>query len=222
MATYEQREDNKKAARQALREVVRLGETLGHWSIERESISGHEFNKGEMMHATIATPEGLQFSLSGGSWNKEGKIGVSIAYLQEGAHKVSPRDVMQYNESAPDAYISKDKAPAQIVKDIMRRMVQNPAAVEIARKMQARMVALKADSNTLQAHIKAMQAHGFKFDNDGSASSYNVRAWHREFSKCTVNCYGSFDFEASCHVEDVPAILAILQARRAKNEAAAK
>ena len=123
--------------------------------------------------------------------------------------KAYERDVRGYSDAAaPDAYISKDKTAAQIVKDIMRRVINNPDCINAATKINERIAMLQASTNKLAAHVEKLQELGFSFRD--KKSSYSLHAYHRKFNNIQVYEDGRISLELSLSIGKIEKLLALL------------
>lgn len=187
--------------------VAELGQTLGHWTISKVSKPYEDDTDRTWRFVNIETPTGLIFSLSGGSWNKENKIHASIAHIDKNDIKVSRRDVMEYGTEAPDAYISKDKTPEQILKDILRRVVNNPECVTIAEKMKQLFIERSNAQNTLSKHVETLKKLGFYFRESCDGKSYVIDGFIAKLGNVRVFSTGAVHVEFTASISDIPAIL---------------
>lgn len=208
--TLSQRDLDKAASNLKLKEVAELGQTLGYWTIEKQTVCD---DGDRWRFVNIKTPDGLHFAFSGGGWNTENKIHASIDGVKiDDNVKVYEKDVKSYSApSAPDAYISKDKTAAQIVKDIKRRVIDNPTCIETAQKINARIAQLQASQSGLKQHVGTMLAMGFtkgyRFDESATYSA----DLYLNGQRFTVYESGRVNFDASCNVAVLPAVLAALK-----------
>lgn len=207
MSNINQRETSRELSMAKLIEVAKLGETLGHWTIQGKTTDGEYWR-----YVTIVTPDGLTFGLSGGTWNKENKIRAHVEGIKiDDNVKAYPSDVLGYRDERPsDAYIGSDKPAATIVKDIMRRVVNNPLCIDVAKKINARIEQLKASQSGLLQHIATMEKMGFTFYNPGTPKTYSVTGNHKKLYGITVYDNGSVSFETRLPIEKMPALLTLI------------
>ena len=209
MASYEQRNADRAASNLKLQEVAELGQTLGFWTITKTTKSDEE----TWRFVEIVTPDNLHFELSGGSWNAENKIHASVGSVKiDDNVKAYPRDVRSYSEpEAPDAYVSKDKSAAQIVKDIKRRVIDNPSCIDVAKKINARIAYLQSSQSGLKQHVATLLSlgltKGYRLDEN---STYKAELYANG-TKFEVTDAGRVDFSASINIAQMPALLALLE-----------
>lgn len=197
------------ASRLKMEEVANLGQSLGHWTIVKTS----PYNDDPWRFVTIETPQGARFSMSGGAWNKAGMIAASLDTITGAqGHKVSPRDVIAYREpAAPEAAASHTRPAAAIVADLVRRVIANPAALEIARKQRERLANLEGQGVKLRAHVAKLAALGFTFREMKADESYSATAYAPSGSnlhKVTVYESGRVTFDSACDVSKLADIMA--------------
>lgn len=206
------RDTMRKASMQKLTELVKLGVTIGTWSIVRQSTPD---GLDTWRNATVATPDGVQWSITGGSWNTENKIGVSLAYLGQGNLAVQPRDVWnQYSDAVNgpvDAHISSAKTAEQILKDIQRRVFAHAATVRIGTLMRDKYAEKIASKSTLAAVCETLCAKGFSFSSQDADKVHSMRAYHKGMHSVEVYSDGTIRCEITVPATKVNALLELLK-----------
>lgn len=219
---YTQRETKNAASRAVLSEVLELGEAAGTFRvIERKASDPDEAVKARNVQwATVETPDGCAFSLHAGSWSREGKISASVAYLHKDGIQASPRDVLAYGTTAPEAQASHERGAAVVLRELTRRIFQHPEALRVAGLVRDRWAQQAESRNTLAGNIKRMSLLGYS-EPEGretvrchSATLYR-RTTAGEAAPYTVevDSGGSIRAEVSCSIEQFAAVLNILKGR---------
>lgn len=198
MNHHEQREATTQASIAKLKEVVKEGEEQGLWKAEYNRTEGAS----EWRYVDVRTPDGLLFTLTGGSWGREGEITASVS-LARGPHglSVSPRDV---RGSAPSASVSHTRTAKSIVKDLARRCVHHTDAIDVAIKVRdALALALKQRAD-LRWHIAALEGVGYKFNSHSENECYRAEGYRSGKNPriVTVTYDGKVTFSATVTIDD--------------------
>lgn len=208
------RNDLINASRTKLREVVELGQSQGLWTVQDAQ---HDGIGDDWSFVTVVTPEGLTFSLRGGSWGREGAIGCTVCGIA-GPHgvRVGPRDLPSDLRGGSEANASHTRTAAAILADFCRRVIQRPEAVAQATAIRDLLAERLKDRETLRGHMAALESIGYTFDRVGDAESYSASGYlpggHEAYPyRVTVNRTGAVTFETSCSVEAFPGVLASLR-----------
>lgn len=206
MNDFDLRDAKRTASMKKLQEVALAGQTSGHWTITRTS--KNDAGK-HWSFADITTPDNLHFMISGGSWSKENKIGANLDTIETDGIKVSPRDVVSYNEDTPStAYISSDKAVDRIISDILKRVINNPDYRDIAVKMNECLASRLANKASLSGHIETLAKMGFSFRERNN--TYSAICWHDKFNNVTVYENGRVSLECTLPIDKVQALINLI------------
>lgn len=220
--SYDVRESKNAASRRTLAEVLKLGTDQGLFKVnsqrtgepDSEDIAAHG-----VQHAEIETADGCAFSLSAGSWNKDGRISCSVAYVHRDGLQSGPRDVLRYNESAPDMTVAHERGAAVVLREVNRRMLTNPDALKVAADVRDRLARLFEQRDGLGNNIQRMRDIGYtvpeRCANDKSRTCSQTlyrgpKAGARAPHSVEISSEGQVKFDAYVSVEKFARILAIL------------
>lgn len=213
---YEQRNAMVAASLVRLDEVLSVGEALGYW----KAASRHQPEEGDSWRfGDVVTPEGLTFTLSGGSWGREGQITCTVAQIN-GPHglRSGPLDVLRYQQAKPEASCSHTRGAESIAKDLHRRVVGSPEGVEVARLVRERLDKLVEQHTALRKHVAALEAMGYEFRRLGQDETYKASGWHRGEGPAPrdveVDYTGRVTFSLCVGVETMPSIHLLMQGRQ--------
>lgn len=203
------------SSRQALVELIALGQAQGTFTvIEQRAPDSSE----SWSWVTIRTPAGHTFEFRAGSWSREGKITVGLAVLgEERGIRVKPGDVLNYQESPPEASASYDRGAAALLKTFTARMLNLPEAHAISTKMQERLAELQGQGSSLQQHMTTLYAQGFRFRELPIGETYQARghgpdASALRHSGVTLNHTGTLDIERlEVPISKIDALMALLK-----------
>jgi hypothetical protein len=205
MADYETRETIAAQSRVTLARVVALGVAQSAWTVIKAP------GDAVATFYTIADAEGLHFTLSGGSWNRESKIGASVAGIDADSIRVYPSDV-RAGVAAPDANVSFERPDAAILKDILRRVVQHPDGIAVARAVRQTWEERNQQRARLRAHVAALCKLGASFRLD-ERTYWSAEGWlsSEGVHKLQVSADGSVQFDASCSLDTFTKFVAMLK-----------
>jgi hypothetical protein len=212
---YQQRDAIVAASLVRLDEVLSAGEALGYWKAtqRRQPDEGNTWRFGD-----VVTPDGLTFTLSGGSWGREGQITCSVALIN-GPHglRSSPTDVLRYQQAKPEASCSYTRSAEAIAKDLHRRVIASPEGIEVARLVRERLDKLLEQHAALRRHVAALEAMGYEFRRLGQDETYKAAGWHRGDDPSPrdveVDYTGRVTFSLCVGVETLPAVRLLMQGR---------
>jgi len=200
---HDSRANKSAASREVLHEVIALGVSQGKFEIVKTA--GDDGDNWRWVD--VVTPAGLLFSLSGGSWGKEGSITARVAAIDRDNIRILLSDTPRRNHPV-EAACSYARGAATILKDLTRRVIEHPDGIAGAQAVrdtwQARIDARAA----LRGHVKTLEALGDTFQLD-ARETYAARGYGstRGVSDVRVNSEGYVTFDASCQVEQFAAVL---------------
>lgn len=205
---YDHRKTVEAASLVRLEEVLSAGEALGFWkaTARRQPDEGNTWRFGD-----VVTPDGLTFTLSGGSWGREGQITCGVGYIN-GPHglRSGPSDVLRYQQAKPEASCSYTRSAEAIAKDLYRRVVASPEGAEVARLVRDRLDKLLEQHAALRRHVAALEAMGYEFRRMSADETYKAAGWHRGEGPAPrdveVDYTGRVTFSLTVGVETLPAI----------------
>lgn len=217
--TYAARNAAEAASRARLQEVLTLGESRGLFKVT--GTQAYEGDTGAGWHwAYVTTPEGLQFSFTAGGWNQQNKIGARVHSVERrGGSSVSPRDVLPYGQTSPEAMASSERPAEVILKDLCRRVIQNPEAVAIAKAIKDTAEQIDGAAAVLAEHVKVLEGLGYRFAHHKVGEAYSADGYstnqNNPARSVKVYATGRVVFETSVPVENMAEVLGSLTKARA-------
>lgn len=207
------RQDRNTHACTVLQEVIALGVAAGHFT----DITNRGDLNDAWRYVNVLTPAGLAFTFSAGAYDSEGKIKASIGSIARNNIKADVRDT---NRRANDvsAACTATRGAAAVLKDLMKRVIDNPEAIETAQAVLNRWNKEAASREALLGHVKALEALGYTFMSISGYETYRAKGYGRqglEPSCVEVTASGNVRFDVSCDVSQMGDILATLSPKSA-------
>lgn len=217
---YQQREALNAQAVAALPAVVEAGEKLGLWrhlptETRQADIVGADSSP-RWQWVTVEDSNGNRFNLHAGGWGREGMIVSTLAGVDgPGGKRFGPADVRRYSEApAPEAQAAAKRSPEAVAKDLARRVIQDPYAVELAGRLRAMVAEQHAQRAQLVAHVETLKGLGYGTYRDEGVPAqecYQVQMWGQGLPDVKVTYAGSVNFSTYVDVSQMAAVLAALR-----------
>ena len=216
MNILDARAEGRKASQGVLSEVIQLGTDQGLFQMIR---SGGEADP--WRHVTVQTPAGHVFSFMAGSWNKEAKISCTLAEVRSDGLTVRPSEACEWlpgsaaRETVPEAAVSYSRGAAVVLRELVRRVIKDPAAISLADRVNLRMKRMQEERTGLRAHVAQLASMGYRFPRHKEDETYEatgVNDLDTMPRQVRVTNTGHITFEAQCHVDKFAAIVAALKA----------
>lgn len=183
-------------------EVAQMGVDQGLWTITRpnnpEGCNGYQ---------QVTDKEGRSYSINGGSWGHEGKVTMSVAYLTDGNYKVS-------HVVSHEASVTASRGAAVVLRELKRRVLDNPEAQKEAEKARDDIKGQKANNNALEGLVERVKAMGVPLRDLKAGETWEASGYLPDtYSRIRVNVKGEATIDAlSIPVDKLPALLALLKA----------
>lgn len=164
----------KNESHQHLDELVQLGVDSGYWTVVKRSDEDNTVTR----WASVKTTSGHSFWLSAGGWRHEGKITAHIDKVSaESGISISTRDVLRYDQQAPEATVSSDRGASVILKTLQRRIFENKDVLAISTKMLETLAEREAQRASLHKHIEQLKEKGVNFRSIHGTESYSASGY---------------------------------------------
>lgn len=198
---YENRKSAEAASIKKLEEVIKLGTQLGYW----KALKSQDEEGQKSRFFDVITPDGLTFTLAGGSWGREESITASVG-CANGPHglKVSTSDVRTIGSPNRSASVNYKRDAEDIVKDLHRRVVSNRDAIDLAVKVRDRLALLVKQHSDLRSHIAEMEALGYDFPSVTERDAYSATGWTKsgkQPARIVVSHDGKVSFEYASSID---------------------
>jgi hypothetical protein len=128
---------------------------------------------------------------------------------------------MRYGQTAPEMTAAHERGAAVVLREISRRMLTNPEALQIAAAVRDRLATLFAQRDGLGDNIQRMRDIGYSLpERHADKSKTYSQTLYRSFAgehaphSVEITSEGRVTAQIACSVEEFAQILAILQARK--------
>lgn len=207
---YEQRNAENDESIKALDGVTKAGQDLGLWTAtERKSYDGVRSAWQDVRDA-----DGRLFTLAAGGWNHEGQITATVANVTSDGITVRPSEVVPYRDTVVSAAASRKRAPEVIAKDLARRVIKDPTAIEQADKVAEHLAQRLKQRAKLHVVRDRVVSLGYTVKELARDESYKGSAWGRgDLPSVSFTFDGAvtLDYAPRVDLDRLPALLAILK-----------
>ena len=204
MSSYSIRNETRLDTIKVALEVAQMGVDHGLWTITRpcspEAHNGYQ---------QVTDKAGRVFAIRVViCWGHEGKVTMGVAWIQEGTFSAGGGDSFE-------ASVTASRGAAVVLRELKRRVLDNPEAQQQADKFRADIEAQKDANGSLLALVERVKAMGVPLRDPKAGETHEASGClPGSHSRIRVNVRGEATIDAlSIPVDKLPALLALLRAQ---------